>query len=83
MERSLGALLVARRGQSGNSCAELGAILAGWDGTFTILMRKRIARHIESCPTCDQDRRRMVNPVALLGGMLAALLQLDLSLSYF
>lgn len=68
MERSLGALLVARRGQSGNSCAELGAILAGWDGNFTILMRKRIARHIESCPTCDQDRRRMVNPVALLGG---------------
>lgn len=68
MERSLGALLVARRGQSGNSCAELGAILAGWDGTFTILMRKRIARHIESCLTCDQDRRRMVNPVALLGG---------------
>ncbi|SEB11400.1 MULTISPECIES: sigma-70 family RNA polymerase sigma factor [unclassified Mycobacterium] len=68
MERSLGALLVARRGQSGNSCGELGAILAGWDGTFTILMRKRIARHIESCPMCDQDRRRMVNPVALLGG---------------
>ncbi|MCT7367826.1 RNA polymerase sigma factor [Mycolicibacterium llatzerense] len=68
MERSLGALLVARRGQSGNSCAELGTILAGWDGNFTILMRKRIARHIESCPTCDQDRRRMVNPVALLGG---------------
>jgi RNA polymerase sigma factor (sigma-70 family) len=68
MERSLGALLVARRGQSGNNCPELGAILAGWDGTFTILMRKRIARHIESCPTCDQDRRRMVNPVALLGG---------------
>lgn len=68
MERSLGALLVARRGQQGNNCAELGAILAGWDGTFTILMRKRIARHIESCPTCDQDRRRMVNPVALLGG---------------
>ncbi len=68
MERSLGALLVARRGQQGNNCAELGAILAGWDGTFTILMRKRIARHIESCPTCDQDRRRLVNPVALLGG---------------
>ncbi|MUL64051.1 hypothetical protein BOO86_06200 [Mycobacterium sp. CBMA 234] len=69
MERSLGALLVARRGQAGgNSCAELAAILAGWDGTFTILMRKRIARHIESCGTCEQDRRRLVNPVALLGG---------------
>jgi RNA polymerase sigma factor (sigma-70 family) len=69
MERSLGALLVARRGRTNaNSCDELSAILAGWDGTFTILMRKRIARHIESCPTCDQDRRRLVNPVALLGG---------------
>jgi RNA polymerase sigma factor (sigma-70 family) len=69
MQRSLGALLVARRGRTtGNSCAELGAILAGWDGTFTILMRKRIARHIESCPICEQDRRRLVNPVALLGG---------------
>lgn len=68
MERSLGALLVARRGQADNSCPELGAILAGWDGTFTILMRKRIARHIESCAACEQDRRRLVNPVALLGG---------------
>jgi hypothetical protein len=69
MGRSLGALLVARRGQtSGNRCVELGAILEGWDGTFTILMRKRIARHIETCATCEQDRRRMVNPVALLGG---------------
>jgi RNA polymerase sigma factor (sigma-70 family) len=69
MERSLGALLVARRGQtSGNRCVELGAILEGWDGAFNILMRKRIARHIETCPTCEQDRRRMVNPVALLGG---------------
>ncbi|BBX84277.1 RNA polymerase sigma factor [Mycolicibacterium aubagnense] len=68
MERSLGALLVARRGQAGNNCPELGAILAGWDGTFTILMRKRIARHIEGCAVCEQDRRRLVNPVALLGG---------------
>ncbi|CAM5741584.1 sigma-70 family RNA polymerase sigma factor [Mycolicibacterium aubagnense] len=68
MERSLGALLVARRGQAGNECPELGAVLAGWDGTFTILMRKRIARHIEGCAVCEQDRRRLVNPVALLGG---------------
>ncbi|MDR3659908.1 MAG: sigma-70 family RNA polymerase sigma factor [Mycobacterium sp.] len=69
MERSLGALLVARRRQADrNGCAELGAILDGWDGTFSILMRKRIARHIESCAVCEQDRRRMVSPVALLGG---------------
>jgi RNA polymerase sigma factor (sigma-70 family) len=70
MERSLGALLVARRAQtSTEGCVELGAILQGWDGRFTILMRKRIARHIESCSACEQDRRRLVNPVALLGGV--------------
>ena len=68
IERSLGALLVSRRAMTGpGSCPELGALLDGWDGRFTILMRKRIARHIESCPACDEQRRRLVNPVALLG----------------
>lgn len=58
MERSLGALLVARRGRTAqNDCPELGAILSGWDGKFTILMRKRVSRHIESCPICEQERR--------------------------
>ncbi len=68
IERSLGALLVSRRVRDNTfGCAELAAVLDGWDGTFSVLMRKRIARHIESCPTCDQERRRLVNPVALLG----------------
>ena len=68
IESSLGALLVARRAQhTVDKCAELGAILANWDGRFSVLMRKRITRHIESCPTCDEERRRLVNPVALLG----------------
>jgi RNA polymerase sigma factor (sigma-70 family) len=68
VERSLGALLVSRRVRDNTfGCAELAAVLDGWDGTFSVLMRKRIARHIESCPTCDQERRRLVNPVALLG----------------
>lgn len=31
-------------------------------------MRKRIVRHIDSCPTCDADRRSLVNSVAMLGG---------------
>jgi RNA polymerase sigma factor (sigma-70 family) len=65
IERSLGAMLVAR---TNTGCAGLGAILDGWDGRFTTLMRKRIARHIESCEICDEERRRLVNPVALLGG---------------
>ena len=69
VETSLGALLVARRAQrTAQACEELSAILAGWDGHFSVLMRKRITRHIESCSTCDDERRRLVNPVALLGG---------------
>jgi RNA polymerase sigma factor (sigma-70 family) len=68
IERSLGALLVARRVRSSaGDCAELDEMLANWDGHFTVLMRKRISRHIESCPNCDDERRRMVSPAALLG----------------
>jgi RNA polymerase sigma factor (sigma-70 family) len=69
IERSLGALLVARRAQRNpQGCPELGAILAGWDGQFSVLLRKRIARHIDSCPTCEENRRELLNPAALLGG---------------
>ncbi|HEX2284093.1 MAG TPA: sigma-70 family RNA polymerase sigma factor, partial [Mycobacterium sp.] len=68
IERSLGALLVSRSARNNpNGCAELRAILAGWDGQFTVLMRKRVARHIESCSVCDDERRRLVTPAALLG----------------
>ena len=68
IEKSLGALLVSRRAvENPNNCPGLDEILAGWDGDFTVLMRKRIARHIESCPICDEDRRRLVSPAALLG----------------
>ena len=48
-------------------CPELAAILEGWDGHFNVLMRKRISRHIESCGVCDEQRRRLVTPAALLG----------------
>jgi RNA polymerase sigma factor (sigma-70 family) len=68
VERSLGALLVSRPARTNaRACPGLAEILDGWDGKFTVLMRKRISRHIESCPTCDDKRRQMVNPVALLG----------------
>jgi RNA polymerase sigma factor (sigma-70 family) len=63
MERSLGALLVARTGRE--SCAELGAILAGWDGTLTILLRKRISRHVEACDICGERKRRELSPAML------------------
>ena len=69
IERSLGALLVARRAQRNpQGCAELGAILAAWDGQFSVLLRKRIVRHIDACPTCEENRRELVNPAVLLGG---------------
>jgi RNA polymerase sigma factor (sigma-70 family) len=67
IQRSLGALLVSRRCRNIGGCAELAAMLDGWDGQFNVLMRKRISRHIESCDVCEEERRRLVSPVALLG----------------
>lgn len=70
VERSLGALLVARAARADTSaCPELAAVVKGWDGQLTVLMRKRIARHIQTCHVCEQEQRRRVNPVALLGGV--------------
>jgi RNA polymerase sigma factor (sigma-70 family) len=69
IERSLGALLVSRRVRNTGGCQELAAILDGWDGHFNVLMRKRISRHIESCDVCDEERRRLVTPAALLGAV--------------
>ena len=72
LERSLGALLVARTGR--DACPELAAMLTGWDGQLTVLMRKRISRHIERCEICGERKRRELSP-ALLAGLapLAAL----------
>jgi hypothetical protein len=68
IERSLGALLVARCIQADPArCPEFATVLHGWDGKFNILMRKRIARHIESCAACESERRRSVSPQAPLG----------------
>lgn len=64
VERSLGALLVARTGRA--DCDELDRLLGDWDGTLTPLIRKRIARHVETCQTCSGRKARMVSPWALL-----------------
>jgi RNA polymerase sigma factor (sigma-70 family) len=65
--RSLGALLICRQAK-GNpaACPGLAAVLADWDGEFTVLTRKRVARHIDDCDACAGDRGQMVNPAALL-----------------
>lgn len=63
-ERSLGALLVARTGRA--DCDELDELLEEWDGHFSVLWRKRVARHVDRCEICE--RRRAGLPAALLGG---------------
>ncbi len=64
VERSLGAVVVAKAGRK--DCADLADILKGWDGEFTVLLRKRVARHIEACATCERTRKKAA-PLVLLG----------------
>jgi RNA polymerase sigma factor (sigma-70 family) len=64
-ETSLGVLLVARSGRP--SCPDLDEMLAGWDGQLTVLMRKRLNRHIEHCDVCSERKRRELRPAMLLG----------------
>jgi len=65
LETSLGALVVARTGRQ--DCAELDAMLQDWDGVLTVLVRKRLNRHVERCRICSGRRHREVSPAMLLG----------------
>jgi RNA polymerase sigma factor (sigma-70 family) len=67
LERSLGALIVARTGRP--DCPDLDAMLTGWDGQMTVLMRKRISRHIERCEVCGDRKRRELTPTLFAGAM--------------
>jgi RNA polymerase sigma factor (sigma-70 family) len=67
LERSLGALVVARSGR--DECTALGALLAGWDGRMTPLMRKRVSRHIEQCEICGERKRRELTPALFAGAL--------------
>jgi RNA polymerase sigma factor (sigma-70 family) len=67
VERSLGALLVARQGR--RDCTDLDALLSDWDGRYSPLMRKRVARHVDACAVCSDRRRVMVSPIALLAAV--------------
>ena len=66
---SLGALLVVRGGRS--YCDKLDVLLDGWDGSMTVLLRKRISRHVRTCRSCA-DRKRHELPAAMLLSVLAA-----------
>lgn len=67
VDRSLGALLIARLGRE--DCAELDQLLGDWDGSFSPLIRKRVARHVEGCDVCGERRKRMLSPWMLLAGV--------------
>ena len=67
LERSLGALIVARTGR--DACASLDSMLAGWDGRLTVLMRKRISRHIDDCDICGERKRRELTPAMFAGAV--------------
>jgi len=75
VDRSLGALVVARAGRK--DCADLADVLKGWDGQFTVLVRKRVARHVESCEICERTRKKAA-PLALLGAAPAFAAPVDL-----
>ncbi|MDG1368457.1 MAG: sigma-70 family RNA polymerase sigma factor [Acidimicrobiales bacterium] len=63
-EASVTSLIVARNGRA--DCDDLDSLLEGWDGNLTPLLRKRLARHMKRCGTCNETRRLQVTPAALL-----------------
>jgi RNA polymerase sigma factor (sigma-70 family) len=65
LEKALGALIVARTGR--RACPTLDMLLTAWDGRLTVLMRKRIIKHVDRCDVCDLRRRGALRPAALFG----------------
>ena len=54
LDRALDVLMIARIGR--RECAELQELLTVWDGELTQLLRARLARHFDSCTTCQRTR---------------------------
>ncbi|MGD0241791.1 MAG: sigma-70 family RNA polymerase sigma factor [Streptosporangiaceae bacterium] len=77
LETALGVLVVARAGR--RDCPELDAMLAGWDGQLTVLLRKRVNRHVERCSICARRREQELTPAMMLG--VAPVLALPLAAS--
>jgi RNA polymerase sigma factor (sigma-70 family) len=75
IEKSLGAFTVAKMGSK--ECSELATIISGWNGEFSILIRKRVARHIDDCSICERTRSKYA-PLALFGAAPVFLLPLGL-----
>lgn len=76
LENSLAAVIVARNGRE--DCPELDGMLQDWDGTMTVLMRKRVNRHIGQCEICGERKRRDVSVSALLSLLPVPMLPADM-----
>jgi RNA polymerase sigma factor (sigma-70 family) len=75
IEKSLGAFTVAKMGS--RDCKDLATIISGWNGEFSVLIRKRVARHIDECATCEKTRSKYA-PLALFGAAPIIVLPLGL-----
>lgn len=75
IEKSLSAFTVAKMGSQ--DCKELATIISGWNGEFSVLIRKRVARHIDECSICEKTRSKYA-PLALFGAAPVILLPISL-----
>lgn len=77
VEESITAFIMARRGR--RECADLDDLLTG-RGTvfFDADMRKVVARHIEACATCQEQRKKLVSPTTIFGALAAVAVPLGL-----
>ncbi|HZJ28310.1 MAG TPA: sigma-70 family RNA polymerase sigma factor [Acidimicrobiia bacterium] len=66
--RALEVFLVARHGRGG--CSDLDALLSGWErGRIEPALRRRVSRHLDTCPVCGEQRSSLASPLALLGAL--------------
>ncbi len=74
LEACLAVLIVGKTGRA--DCPDLSSMLSDWDGRLTVLLRKRVSRHIQHCPTCTSRRAFALKPAAFFapGGISLAML---------
>jgi RNA polymerase sigma factor (sigma-70 family) len=75
-ERSLDVLMVARSER--NYCSDLAGILDGRSRKPTVLLRRRVRRHIERCAACSERKRRDLSAAMLLSMLTVPVLPADL-----
>ncbi|MGE0877841.1 MAG: sigma-70 family RNA polymerase sigma factor [Acidimicrobiia bacterium] len=56
-QRAVTAVAVARAGR--RDCDQLDRLLGDWNGALDVTLRKRIARHVDNCATCNETGRKV------------------------